>query len=227
MRHSTERGAMDTSTLPLETITCDRLVISAGSFGSTFLLLRNRDSFPAISDRLGTQWCGNGDLLGFLAPRKHGTRRFDPAVGAVITSALRYDPAQGRGYYIEDGGYPSFVSWLLEMTDAPGSIRRAFRFLKRRIHDKLSKKPISNLSAEMRNLLGDGARSSQSLPLLGMGRDVPDGRLYLAGRLPPEHVVDEDVEDVLRHRQAVDAADRGCDGCQVRRLSRSGTSSAS
>jgi cholesterol oxidase len=179
VRHSTDRGATDTSALPLETITCDRLVISAGSFGSTFLLLRNRDNFRAISDRLGTQWCGNGDLLGFLAPRKQGTRRFEPAVGAVITSALRYDPANGRGYYIEDGGYPSFVSWLLEVTDVAGALRRALRFLWRRIHDKLSRKPISNLSAEMRNLLGDGARSAQSLPLLGMGRDVPDGRLYL------------------------------------------------
>jgi cholesterol oxidase len=179
VRHSTDRGPTDTSALPLETITCDRLVISAGSFGSTFLLLRNRDNFPGISDRLGTQWCGNGDLLGFLAPRKHGTRRFEPAVGAVITSALRYGPPNGRGYYIEDGGYPSFVSWLIEVTDAPGTLRRALRFVWRRIHDKLSKKPISNLSAELHSVLGDGARSSQSLPLLGMGRDVPDGRLYL------------------------------------------------
>src|SRR5204863_7678827 len=39
VRHSTDRGPTDTSALPLETITCDRLVISAGSFGSTFLLL--------------------------------------------------------------------------------------------------------------------------------------------------------------------------------------------
>jgi cholesterol oxidase len=179
VRHSTDRGPTDTSALPLETITCDRLVISAGSFGSTFLLLRNCDNFPEISDALGTQWCGNGDLLGFLAPRKHGTHRFEPAVGAVITSALRYDPPNGRGYYIEDGGYPSFVSWLMEVTDAPGTLRRALRFGWRRIHDKLSKKPISNLSAELHSMLGDGARSSQSLPLLGMGRDVPDGRLYL------------------------------------------------
>jgi cholesterol oxidase len=179
VRHSADAGPRDTSALPLETITCDRLVISAGSFGSTFLFLRNRDNFPALSDKLGGQWCGNGDLLGFLAPRKHGTRRFEPAVGAVITSALRYDPVKGRGYYIEDGGYPTFASWLLEATDAPNSVLRAIRFAWRRLKDKLSKKPISNLSAEVKNLLGDGAKSSQSLPLLGMGRDVPDGRLFL------------------------------------------------
>ena len=179
VRHSVEAGPRDTSSLPLETITCERLVISAGSFGSTFLLLRNRDNFPAISDQLGSHWCGNGDLLGFLAPQKHGTRRFEPAVGAVITSALRYDGEDGRGYYIEDGGYPAFASWLVEATGAPGTLHRALRFLWRRIHDKLSKKPISNLSSEIHNVIGDGERSSESLPLLGMGRDVPDGRLSL------------------------------------------------
>ena len=217
VRHSADAGPRDTSTLPLETITCDRLVISAGSFGSTFLLLRNRDNFPALSDRLGTQWCGNGDLLGFLAPRKQGTRRFEPAVGAVITSALRYDPAKGRGYYIEDGGYPSFVSWLLEVTDAPGTLRRALRFLWRRIHDKLSKKPVSNLSAEMQNVLGDGARSSQLAPAPRNGTRRARRPSLSRGRLPPEHVDDEDVEEVLRHREAVDAADRGRDRREVRR----------
>jgi cholesterol oxidase len=181
VRHSTEDEGRERNTraLPLETIACDRLVLSAGSFGSTYLLLRNREAFPNLSDRLGTQWCGNGDLLGFLAARTQGTHRFDPAIGAVITAALRYDGENGRGYYIEDGGYPTFVSWLLEMTDAHGAARRAARFVWRRIRARLTKKPISNLSAEFWNLLGDSVRSSNSLPLLGMGRDVPDGRLYL------------------------------------------------
>jgi cholesterol oxidase len=181
VRHSTEDEGRehDTAALPLETITCERLVLSAGSFGSTYLLLRNRDAFPRLSDQIGTHWCGNGDLLGFLVARKQGTRRFDPAVGAVITSALRYDGEDGRGYYVEDGGYPTFVGWLLEMTDARSAARRAARFGWRRLRDKLSEKPVSNLSAEFWGLVGDSVRSSNSLPLLGMGRDLPDGRLYL------------------------------------------------
>jgi cholesterol oxidase len=187
VRHLPENDGRETDTksLPLETITCDRLVLSAGSFGSTYLLLRNRKAFPRLSPALGSRWCGNGDLLGFLAPRTDDrrvtTRRFDPAVGAVITSALRYEGENGRGYYIEDGGYPPFVSWLLELTDAHGQLRRASRFAWRRVRDKLTKKPVSNLSAEFWNLLGDTVRSSSTLPLLGMGRDVPDGRLYLQG----------------------------------------------
>ena len=50
--------------LPVETI-CDRLVLAAGTFGSTYLLLKNRAAFPQLSDRLGTRFCGNGDLLTF------------------------------------------------------------------------------------------------------------------------------------------------------------------
>jgi cholesterol oxidase len=185
VRHSPENEGRktDTRSLPLETITCDRLVLSAGSFGSTFLLLRSRAAFPALSTQLGEHWCGNGDLLGFLAPREHDgkitTRRFDPAVGAVITSALRYDGEKGHGYYIEDGGYPTFASWLVEVTDAPRELRRAARFAWNRIRRRFSKTPVSNLSAELSNLIGDGEQSASSLPLLGMGRDTPDGRLYL------------------------------------------------
>jgi cholesterol oxidase len=158
------------------TITSDRLVLSAGSLGSTFLLLRNRPAFPAISDVLGTHWCGNGDLLGFLAKSK---RALDPERGAVITSAIRYEGENGRGYYIEDGGYPGFVSWLMEGTNAPGAAHRAAEFIARRLADVVRHRPVSNLSGEFKALMGDGATSSGTLPLLGMGRDVPDGRLYL------------------------------------------------
>jgi cholesterol oxidase len=44
---------------------------------------------------------------------------------------------------------------------------------------KLTGTPRSQISAEVSAVLGDGRRSSGSLPLLGMGRDVPDGRLRL------------------------------------------------
>src|SRR5207248_5332502 len=47
------------------TITTDTLVLSAGTLGSTFLLLSNRDAFPSLSPALRTRFCGNGDLLTF------------------------------------------------------------------------------------------------------------------------------------------------------------------
>jgi hypothetical protein len=40
--------------LPADRVTCDRLVLAAGSFGTTFLLLKNRAAFPNLSRRVGT-----------------------------------------------------------------------------------------------------------------------------------------------------------------------------
>ena len=50
---------------PERELTCDRLVLSAGTLGSTYLLLKSRDAFPGLSPRLGTRFGGNGDLLTF------------------------------------------------------------------------------------------------------------------------------------------------------------------
>src|SRR3712207_8789656 len=36
-------------------ITADRLVLAAGTLGSTFLMLKNRKAFPGLSSRLGTR----------------------------------------------------------------------------------------------------------------------------------------------------------------------------
>src|SRR5262249_42564087 len=62
----TEGQATDTARLPLTDLTCDILVLSAGTFGSNYLLLRNRNRFPGLSSRLGRGFSGNGDYLGLL-----------------------------------------------------------------------------------------------------------------------------------------------------------------
>jgi len=43
-----------------------RVVLAAGTLGSTRLLLANRASLPRLSPRLGTGFSGNGDLLFFV-----------------------------------------------------------------------------------------------------------------------------------------------------------------
>jgi cholesterol oxidase len=165
------------------TVTADRLVLSAGTLGSTFLLLRNRDAFPGLGDRLGTRFCGNGDLLTFAVGCRELT---EPARGPVITSAIRYpdelDGAEGRGFYIQDAGAPEFANWLVEATDAPGSLRRAVTVLWQVLRQRLLGDPESNLSAEVAGILGGGELSARHLPLLGMGRDIPDGKMSLTKR---------------------------------------------
>ncbi len=179
-----------TAKLPGHTITADRLVLSAGTFGSTYLLLRNRANFPHLSPALGTRFCGNGDLLGFLlnshsGPAAHPARRvLDGSRGPVITSFIRLadevDPGgRGRGGYVEDAGFPNQVDWLVETANVPSALPRALRFALRRIWATITRSPVSELSAQIGDLIGDASLSSGSLPLLGMGRDVPDGVMKL------------------------------------------------
>ena len=48
---------------PVVKLTCDHLILSAGTLGTTSLLLKNRSAFPGLSRKLGSRFCGNGDLL--------------------------------------------------------------------------------------------------------------------------------------------------------------------
>jgi cholesterol oxidase len=167
------------------TVGARRLVLSAGTLGSTFLLLKNREAFPGLSPLLGSRFCGNGDLLTFAVNTAEVT---DPARGPVITSAIRYpdeldgEGKGGRGFYIEDAGAPGFVPWLVQSADAPGSLRRAAMVAWRILRQRLIGDPESNLSAEAAGILGDGRLSGRFLPLLGMGRDIPDGTMKLSKR---------------------------------------------
>ena len=47
------------------TITADHVVLGAGALGSTEILLRSRAKGLSLSDRLGANFSGNGDALGF------------------------------------------------------------------------------------------------------------------------------------------------------------------
>lgn len=156
-------------------VTADRLTISAGSLGSTYLLLRNRDNFRnlPLPARLGTQWCGNGDFLGSL---KNAASDLNPEHGPVITSALEYD---GGRYYIEDGGYPPFVEWLEEGMGGMKLARRVMHTLEWWLKRRLTDRSVSDVSRQISKLIDDGKSSSRTLPLCGMGEDKPDGKLTL------------------------------------------------
>lgn len=196
VEHDPAREGRKTRTrkLPERTITCDRLVLAAGTFGTTYLLLRNRAAFPGVSGALGTRFCGNGDLLTFVLRARDEGRPYplEGSHGPVITSAIRVPDAAdesgrigdraaagGRGYYVEDAGYPGFTDWLVEATQARHQLRRAVTFALNRLRARLTGGAKTGIGAEIAALLGSGEFSSAALPLLGMGRDVPDGRLFL------------------------------------------------
>ena len=182
-------GPADATARRTGTIACRRLVLAAGTYGTSYLLLRNRASFPGLSAALGTRFSGNGDVMSFLVRtrdrRRH--RPLDGSYGPVITSAMRlgddHDGAagHGRGGYIQDGGYPAFIDWLLEAADVPGNSRRIARLLAGRVLAVAAQAPDAGLARRVSGLIGTDTLSASFLPLLGMGRDVPDGVLRLRG----------------------------------------------
>lgn len=189
VRHDTDDTPYphDTKHLPTHRLTCDRLVLGAGAYGTPYLLMRNRAALPGLSPCLGARFSGNGDLLTFLLPKRRdgASREFDGSHGPVITSAIRVDDTVdgggGRGFYISDGGYPGFVDWLVESSDVTGTAFRIGEAMVRWVLGRASRSPQSHFSNEVSRLLSDGTLSAGSLPLLGMGRDIPDGVMRLRG----------------------------------------------
>jgi cholesterol oxidase len=171
-------------------LTCDDLILSAGTLGTTNLLLRNRSAFPRLSRRLGTRFCGNGDLLtlvlncGSVVDGKRVPRIVDPGYGPVITSTARMPDAgdeggSGRGFYLQDAGYPQHLAWVLHVIAAPKTLWRWRSNGWYLVKNWVKGSPDTDVTGHIADLLQAAELSAGGLPLLGMGRDVPDGRMYL------------------------------------------------
>jgi cholesterol oxidase len=167
----------------MHTVEARRVIVAAGTLGSTYLLLTNRArlGLPA-GPALGSRFSGNGDLLGFVM---RAARRLDASKGPVITSAMLLPDGQDTGdpahfgAYLEDAGYPGFADWLVEFSRLSAVIKRGAIFGLKRLWEGIRGRQGSDLSHDVALLIGSARLSSMSLPLLGMGRDVPDGRLAL------------------------------------------------
>jgi cholesterol oxidase len=191
VRHLPENEGrpVDTGSLPLERVTCDRLVLSAGVFGTPYLLLKNRAALPGLGNGLGARFSENGDLLSFVLRSRDpaapdGFRVIEPSRGPVITSAIRVpdgldDGGDGRGYYIEDAGFPEFVTWIAQVADGVTGVGRAAQFALRWVRHQLGFDAKTDLSGEFSDLFGSCSLEKSTLPLLGMGRDKPSGAMRL------------------------------------------------
>lgn len=184
VRHEPENeGArINVAKLPRQRLRCRVLVLAAGALGTTYLLLRNLRQFPALSPALGTRFCGNGDLLGFTLGSPD---QLEPSLGPVITSTMRVadkaDGGEGPGFYLQDGGYPGFVDWLLETTALGRPLGRFAHYAVVRALRKLTRDPYSEVGSQVAALIGKGRLSAGVLPMLGMGREIPNGRIRLQG----------------------------------------------
>ncbi|WP_306097204.1 GMC family oxidoreductase N-terminal domain-containing protein [Qipengyuania flava] len=117
-------------------ITADHVILGAGALGSTEILLRSREHGLKLSDRLGANFSGNGDALGFAydsylkAEKKDGTLTAEPlyaiGVGAsdvakeaypgpCITGVIdmRWNDDPTEGLVIEEGVAPGILAIAL------------------------------------------------------------------------------------------------------------------
>lgn len=187
----------DTDKLPQVELTADTLILSAGALGTTYLFLKNRAAFSKVVN-LGKRFCGNGDLLTFAMRckkeenGKSTPRLIDASVGPVITTTVRVPDfadggvgAGGRkvsGHYIQNAGFPNFLSWVVQAVDAPSALGQYLRLAWRYASGALGLNIDTDLGSELSQyLIGESALSGSSLPLLGMGKDTPDGELALRG----------------------------------------------
>jgi len=173
------------------TLIARHVVVSAGSVGSTSLLLKMKQQghLPRLNQWLGKKWSGNGDLLGFVADGKSG---YEPTKGPVITAAIEhkyksYPDGFKHGLYIEDAGFPIGVAWYLsgkvpQILTLRSSLKLVWhnlvRFLKKVLRVDNSNDEI-NLGDDFASAIDRGDFLRRAYVLLGMGRDRSDGEITL------------------------------------------------
>jgi cholesterol oxidase len=158
-----------------------KVIISAGTLGSTEILLRSRDlhgTLTKLSPSLGTKFSGNGDFL--LAGTFEANRQVDPSSGPSITAGVDYSTDKNR-ILIQDLGFPDPFLWYLESAlPVPNRLKNLRLFLEKYILRTLG---LSRASAftDGADKLFQGGVTPKFLPYLGMGTDAADGKMQLSG----------------------------------------------
>ncbi len=168
-------------------ISATKVIVSAGSIGSTELLLQQKKmgNLPHLSSALGTRWCGNGDMIGFGFLNKEN---LDPTNGPVITTAVKY---QFKEYpdgfpstlYLEDAGGPIGLAWYLAgKQPSPASffnlIKMGIQFIKNKLIF-FSSHTETNVGDKIAKVIDSDYNIRRLMVLLGMGKDRSDGKVEL------------------------------------------------
>lgn len=163
------------------TVSATVVIVAAGTFGSTRLLLSSRPGLPRLSAQLGRRFSTNGDLLTFARdcrdPVDDRWRDLRPSVGPVITAYAEHR-AQGRHLWMQDAGGPALSEWLWQAGEAPADLWSAAREALPGLLRGWTGGRMSRIAARA---FGSAAASSAMLPMLTMGEDVTGGRFRLKG----------------------------------------------
>jgi cholesterol oxidase len=143
-------------------VAAERVILAAGSLGSTEMLLRCRDEFrtlPKVSHALGTLWSANANVMTTTPyPRNVEVHQ---GIGPMISATLNFmDKTLQHHFVIEDDGLPNFALNALA--------GRHYRSWLARLLGRLLHRGYGELNP-----------GRQSMMWLGAGIDAGDGRLEL------------------------------------------------
>jgi cholesterol oxidase len=145
----------------------ERVVLAAGSLGSTEILLRCRDEYktlPALSPRLGEHWSANAN---FLTPDLYPKPvKVNQGIGPTISAGLNFMDGAigGHRFFIEDDGFPN-----LYLNAVITKLRLGW----------LSPWVAQALGGALRRGLNEKNPTDHVMVWLGEGLDAADGRLFL------------------------------------------------
>lgn len=145
-------------------VTAQRVIVAAGSLGSTELLLRCRDqhrTLPRLSQALGHRWSSNGD---FMTISVHDTA-VDPTHGPTITAAVDFldGTIDGRRFFVQDGGFPDYFRTVMES----------------KVRFELKNIGFNAMVFGLALMLRRQGQLANLMPWFGQSCDAADGRLYL------------------------------------------------
>ncbi len=167
-------------------VTADIVIVSAGTLGSTEIMLRSKEKGLSLSDRVGYHYSGNGDAGGFAYNTDQEMRavgfgdkdvdKMEP-VGPVITGIIdmRDTAKLDDGLIVEEGSFPGAVSSVLPLAMAVTAKLEG---------EDTDSGLIDKIKEEARELSSDllgayhGAMQN-SLVYLIMSHDGSNGRLQL------------------------------------------------
>ncbi len=107
-------------------VEADMVILSAGTLGSTEILLRSKEKGLPVSDKTGFSFSGNGDVLGFAYNTEHiidgmgeGVHKIDqekkagPCITGIID--LRYKENLDDGMIVEDAAIPGPLAPIMPL----------------------------------------------------------------------------------------------------------------
>lgn len=165
-----------------------RVILAAGTLGSTEILMRSRQPALRFSDQLGRRFSVNGDMIATahdlgVAVNGVADETVDPAkgraVGPTITAMIDQRRGQRRGdLVIQDLAVPGPLRRLFEEAVTTADVLNRLVDGDARVHD--GDRALPDAAAV------DPLATQRSLLVAMIGRDDADGRLHWPGQADPQ-----------------------------------------